>query len=923
MASSDILYKIDLLEYKQEFLEKELHLHREEISGLKKSLKNNLHNAPTHTPKKAPQLTPKTTPLNPSAPPLATGKPKPNKPPKTPKPVAPKKDLQTRELDFGKVWFVRLGIISLITGLVFLSNFAYQNFIYTWGPAPRLTGLYLLAAIMLGIGTYFETAKAAISNYGKVLAAGAIATLYYTSYAAHYIDRLRVIDSPLLGGILLILSAAACLVYALWKKSTTTAIFSIVLAFYSTSINPVGGFTLISGLILTLSGVTLLDKLRQSAIGFTTMLGAYLSFIYWQLLVNQGAGYQHASWFVLAYWILCTAVVLKQRIQSKPFFSEKQLLTYTSLNNSFFIFLTSINFSTMQFHSSLWLNIATIGVSFTALSLYLYQKKNNPSLPNTLAHLFLGKGFALIALALCIKLSGTSLAISLTIQASLALIAGTYSQRKLLLHAGYLALILGFGIYATAIVEAGTIRHSIMLSIYAALAVFLHLKPQLERVQFKLLESFPPLFATITLCSLIATADITIFTKIILSLTTFTILRTLKGNSIYRYIPTPLYHLSHLIAGLAIYLVISSPSLLYNFTQIRIITILLFALAAVQAYGKLHWDESKKGIHFCGFYNTIATIMLLLNLTSFSQIHLPMLFISLLPITYHLLYNKVKLPSIPAIGLLCYIISWTMTAITFTAPKIESNLLIQLLSSLTPLLHYYLMQHGKLCHLGKLSHQYLQKTTSTILIIASAVMITLWQYQHLQFWELTLAITATLFYWINDRKNLRTFSLCALGIYATALLSVLFTPQQSYILRYLVILTPLFTYFLNQIKPTQPYLTELNRSIAITFSLTLWFIASQHTIAATGSSALSICWALIGLAILCLGFLTRDIVFRTMAFIILAATILHVYGVDVWKITALFRILSFITLGIVLLIIGYLYSRKVDNHEKNNLTPKK
>jgi uncharacterized membrane protein len=31
------------------------------------------------------------------------------------------------ELDFAKVWFVRIGIVILLTGLVFLGNYAYQN----------------------------------------------------------------------------------------------------------------------------------------------------------------------------------------------------------------------------------------------------------------------------------------------------------------------------------------------------------------------------------------------------------------------------------------------------------------------------------------------------------------------------------------------------------------------------------------------------------------------------------------------------------------------------------------------------------------------------------------------------------------------------------------------------------------------------
>jgi len=927
MASYDVLDQLYLLQNKHQRLEEELHEQKEEVRKLKAVVIDGIYQAAPREKtvpsfaQKAPPVAPVpaqakfpqkiATPQKPKAAPAL---------PKSPKPVTPKKDLRTREMDFGKVWFVRLGIISLITGLVFLSNFAYQNYIYNWGPAPRLTGLYFLSALMLGIGTYFEKAKKALANYGHVLAAGGIATLYYTSYAAHYIERLRVIDSTLLGGIVLLTTAAACLAYALWKKSTTTALCSIVLAFYSTSINPVGAFTLISGLILTLTGVTLLDRLRQASIGFTTMLGAYLSFIYWQLLVNHGSHYAHASWFVLGYWILCTAVILKQRLQSKPFFSETQLLTYTSINNSLFIFLTSINFATQQFYTSVWLNIASIGVVFILISLFLYKKKQHPL---SLAHLYLGKGFALITLALCIKLSGTSLAISLTIQAMLALIAGTYSERKLLLTAGGLALLLGFGIYATQITQATGILHGIMLTLYLGLATFLHLLSQKKLPIFMPLASLASVasfFAMVALCSLIVTADISVFAQIIISLSLFSALRSLKAFSFYRYIPTPFYELTHLLAMVGIFL--TAKSLLFELNQSKaaVITTLLFIAAAVQTVGKLKWDSVKQSVHFNGFYNTIATLMLLITLGYNRNLDSTMLIVSLLPIAYHYLFGKVRLASIPIIGLLCYIVPWSMSLVGYSSSYMNLHPVAQLGCALIPLAHVYLMKYGQLCHLGKQSDHHLQKVISALLITASAGMISLWQYHTLPVWELTLALTATLFYWIDDRKSLHSFSLCALVMYLVSFASILVMPQESYTLRYFVILIPFITYFANLSKAMTPRVNaaEINQSIAIGFSLALWFIASQHTIALAGSSALSICWALIGLAILSFGFIAKDIVFRTMSFIILGATILHVYGVDVWKITALFRILSFITLGLVLLIIGYLYSRKVDNHGEEN-----
>jgi len=375
MASSEIRVQIKNLQYQQTYLEKELSKHGRAIDRLEKLSdhakssspeKREVTNNPPLPVTKKPKLDPTQVKVNPvgasarasKAPPMSeipesvassptvtdyrSSKPVPA--PATPspqlkqKPKAPKqsmKDLSHRELDFGKVWFVRLGIISLITGFVFLSNYTYQTYIASWGPAPRIIGLYLLSSIMLALGFYFEKAKEALSNYGKVLVSGGMALVYYTSYAAHHIERLQVIESSLGGGVLLLTSAAACLGYALWQKSTTISLFSIVLMFYSTSINPVGGFTLVSSLILTATGLVLLQKLREASIGFTTMLAAYLSFAYWQCFVNQGSGYIYASWFVLGYWVLCTTITLTKRNLQMPFFDKAQSQIYS--DRSYFL----------------------------------------------------------------------------------------------------------------------------------------------------------------------------------------------------------------------------------------------------------------------------------------------------------------------------------------------------------------------------------------------------------------------------------------------------------------------------------------------------------------------------------------------------------------------------------------------------------
>ena len=167
------------------------------------------------------------------------------------------------------------------------------------------------------------------------------------------------------------MSAAACLVYALWKKSNITAICSIALAYYSTSINPIDSFSLISGLLLTLTGVILMHKIRSASIGFTSMLGSYLSFIYWQVIVQHNTiDHSHTAWFILGYWLLSAVSTWIPRSQDSRPFNKKQVFAFTAINNGFLILLMSLQLTNLEWVDPLWPVSAIIGSSFLAIGLF-------------------------------------------------------------------------------------------------------------------------------------------------------------------------------------------------------------------------------------------------------------------------------------------------------------------------------------------------------------------------------------------------------------------------------------------------------------------------------------------------------------------------------------------------------------------------
>jgi uncharacterized membrane protein len=155
-------------------------------------------------------------------------------------------------MEVGTYWLVRIGVVMVLTGLVFFGNLAYQNYISRLGPGGKVCLLYLVSAVMLGGGWWWQrkAVKETLRNYAQVLFAGGLAGAYFTTYAAHHLDRLRVINSALVDGLLLLGCAAFMIWAAERKRSEVLAFFAVGLAYYTSIITRVGHFTLWSNLVL-------------------------------------------------------------------------------------------------------------------------------------------------------------------------------------------------------------------------------------------------------------------------------------------------------------------------------------------------------------------------------------------------------------------------------------------------------------------------------------------------------------------------------------------------------------------------------------------------------------------------------------------------------------------------------------------------
>ncbi|MEQ1859162.1 MAG: DUF2339 domain-containing protein [Chthoniobacteraceae bacterium] len=349
----------------------------------------------------------------------------------TPPPLPPAGE--SFELRVGTFWMARVGIVILLTGLVFLGNYAYQRFIALLGPCGKLVLLTVAGAALAGLGAWLERKSESLRNYGRVLLAGGAATIYYTTYAAHFVERLRVIDSALIGGTLLLALAGGIMWFAERRRSEPTALMAVLLSYYTSAINPIGSFTLFSNLLLTGVAVFFLVRRQWTKLSLASLVATYGSYGFWQF--QQGSAAEFGLGFLASYWTLFTVAVFL----ASPGVLRAGFLT---LNNGVF-FGFAAHFFAVRHPAEFWMFALGYGVVLLGLAaLAARQHGDEPSMDGA----YLAQGLALVTAGFAAKLTGPQFAVVLAVESGALLACARWRHGWLYQLAAGLCAIGAFGI---------------------------------------------------------------------------------------------------------------------------------------------------------------------------------------------------------------------------------------------------------------------------------------------------------------------------------------------------------------------------------------------------------------------------------------------------------------------------------------------
>lgn len=797
--------------------------------------------------------------------------------------IADHKDL---EMQLGRVWSVRLGIVLLTTGFVFLSRYTYDSFIRDLGPGIRLTLMYLFSFLLTGAGLFFEQRKDSLKNYGRIVAGGGFAALYYCSFAAHHIESLRVIDNPTYASLLLTFSAGLICAGSIWRKSRVMMSTSLALAFYSISINPVGWMACVSALILTAVGIFMMTRYHWAEVGFVALVGSYVSFAWWQFAIGMHASTGNYT-FLPAYWLLFTVATFTARSKM----TNDHHTLFAGINNMAFFSLFSYHIQTTDWSPHFWLFCLIFGGIL--LTLGLFSKNHHPTQTR---YFHLVKGLSLITLSLILALEGHTLFLTLFIEA-LTLMALNLKNS----HPGKQAaawVVAGISFTYSFMTNPSLVPDLAWICAACGWVALGTIDTHLNQSRKIFVLNPVTLFTAVIALFLIFVQLMADWTSadqalcIALVGTVAAALHFSKRATTYIFETLLVFHLAGVIALLNLLIIVVGLTLTETLYA-TLIAMTNFALLSILHYRHQNIEHRQKAHLLTSFFLATTILFYLKTLNFFDITNSGKIAIYLLiPFFGAIAERFTKLKTHALISLIP--LAFTPTLFTYKS----EFMIVAFLITLAHLI--YLIKTNR--HWDHKLTEYFLFTMVTFLGVAEIMIIF---EATTDLIALLIALSATVMMVIIKRYHHYYITvISAILISLSVLISYI---TQSPII-YLCIIPPLVCHLLQSHRKSEQTFTV----IAIPLLLILW---RQITFDLSPFPTAAI-WAGLGTILLFTGLACKSRAFRLLGLVTLIASLGHLMILDLIKLDALPRILSFMTLGLGLLGLGYVYNRYQDHIKK-------
>lgn len=215
-------------------------------------------------------------------PPIAPRPTAPATPVATPTPSAPApaavRRAESWETVIGGSWLSRIGIAMLVIGIAFALGYTLTQV----GPLGKSMLAVATSLALICAGVLMER-REAYRFYARGLIGGGWAILYATAYAVHELEATRIVESPVVGFLILLAVGAGMILHSLRYANQGLTTLAYGLAYAAIVLHSISAYTLAAATLLGLGTMAHLTRRRWYGAALGGIVATYGSLFLWFL----------------------------------------------------------------------------------------------------------------------------------------------------------------------------------------------------------------------------------------------------------------------------------------------------------------------------------------------------------------------------------------------------------------------------------------------------------------------------------------------------------------------------------------------------------------------------------------------------------------------------------------------------------------
>ena len=342
------------------------------------------------------------------------------------------------EETLGTNWLNKLGIAILVLGVAFF--LAYQ--LKTLGPAGKVLVGYAVGGLLLGAGVWFER-----HDRYRVLAragvGGGWALLFFTTYAMYHVPAAQVLTSQLTDLVLMLAVATVMVWHTLRYRSQVVTGLAFLLAFLTVTVSHSNVYSLSAGALLAAGLVVIVGRMQWFEMEIFGILASYLNHYLWlRPIIESMGGHRHpfpefaaSAGILVLYWLVFRVSYLLRQPQGGR---QERISTVAALLNTILLLLL-FKYQSVHPEWAFWA-LLTIGAIETALG-QLPVTRRRRSAVIVLSTV----GTILLVAAFPFRYSGMRLSVFWLLEAEALLLIGVWTREIVFRRLGAVATLFAAG----------------------------------------------------------------------------------------------------------------------------------------------------------------------------------------------------------------------------------------------------------------------------------------------------------------------------------------------------------------------------------------------------------------------------------------------------------------------------------------------